>query len=408
MPPKQQRFHGNRFNSMKIGMRGLMFTINPQHEPKAFREIAALVEKILGEYPEELFQLKNNNINKENNNSNNKQDDVDENENEYQENEDQENENDDVNSSNTTSAKNGAGSTFADELQAELEDLKEGGNNQDHNKSATSNMVAREGDNDDGAENNNNKQQRKPRKIFPPRRFRVIDTNCKGFAFVAINFSDELEAADRVPVVASAENENNNTNVITIQQQQVFNFCVGKIPSLILEISKKIVATIRDSDVPLLRFTYYLYPCLSTAAPTVHSAIVLAEAVKVLVPIPKGKSAAKIETHFSVRNNSGMSQPVVLEELKKNFKERLPMGRYFVTNATLSTSGGSHTAAQRRQRENNPDATPRTVNASITYFVLHSAALLCIQLDYSEFKEYALHKLGSSFADSLNAANSME
>ena len=221
------------------------------------------------------------------------------------------------------------------------------------------------------------------------------------------------------------DNNNNNNNQPTNQQQKrpkqqqgeqqrqqqqqqqqettstsastaaIFNFCSGEAASLILDIGKKIVQTIMKSDVPLLRFTYYVYPCLSTAAPTVHAAAVLAEATKLHVPIPQGKSAAKIETHFTVRNNSGVSNNLVLDEIKKGFQEKLPMSKYFVTNQ----SGGSF---RRQRQENNNNQPQRILNASVSYIVLHSAALLCIQPDFTENKEYALHKMGASFAESLN------
>jgi hypothetical protein len=53
----QQRFHGRRASAMRMGLRGLLFTVNPKQEPKAVREISQLIEKVLDEMPAEAFRL---------------------------------------------------------------------------------------------------------------------------------------------------------------------------------------------------------------------------------------------------------------------------------------------------------------------------------------------------------------
>lgn len=405
----QQRFHANRYNSMKIGLRGLLFTVNPLHEPKAFRELASLMEKVLAEYPEEYFapikvavnnndntaehngdqeQNQNENENEANHSSvekknNNHDDDADQGEGEAVDDDDEENKamNDECDQRPPTG---GGCGTFADELKAELEGLN---NNRNRNHQDGANTTDVDTANNDGNPGHKQHQQQRIRKPKAPRRFRMIDTNCKGYIFAAINFNEEFEAADRFAEQQRQQQENPN---------QIFNFCVGEAAALILDIGKRIVDTIVTSDVPLLRFTYYLYPCVSTAAPTVHAAAVLAEATKHHVQIPRGKSAARIETHFTVKNNSGVSNHAVLDEIKKGFQERLPLSKYLVMNQ----SGGVY--RRQRQADDQQQQPKRVVNAAVSFIVLHSAALLCLQIDFTDKKEYALHKMGASFAESLN------
>jgi hypothetical protein len=80
----------------------------------------------------------------------------------------------------------------------------------------------------------------------------------------------------------------------------------------------------------------------------------------------------------------------------------LPMNRYFVLPASSANS--------RRGRDNNNNSTSssssqRVVNASVHFMVLHSVAMLIIQPDYTEMKEYALHKIGASFSGVFNDSN---
>ena len=407
MTDDRQRFHANRSSTMRIGMRGLLFTVNPKQEQKAQRELTALLDRVLADMPAELFACAaaaaatsaaatattTRPISADD--ANQFDDDDDAGVSCSGDDASDADGNADKPSSPSSAppppAPPTSGGTFADELRAELEGMRRTNNSNSNGVSSSAGGAPNKTQGDAAAD-----RARRAAKNAQ-RRCRAIETNCKGFMFFSINLASHLLCD---PNQQHPQNNNiadasttETTDPAQARGAQVLAHLLSPASTIVMDIAAKLIATVSNSDVPLIRFSFYAYPILGTIAPSVTSACALADVCRHFIQVPAGKSAAKIECHFLVRNNSGVAG-VALEELKRNFYERLPMNRFFV----LNQSG----VAVRRQRGEGATAAPaRVVNASVSFIVLHSVAMIALQPNFSAFCEYGLHKMGASFADAL-------